>query len=740
VSHEVSDLIDEMESALGDGAAIDVVFDQAPFIEQSIEDLSTEGLLGLAFAVVVIMLFLLSLRSTLVTAVSIPLSLLIAMIGLSVGGYSLNILTLGALTVAVGRVVDDSIVVIENIKRHLGYGEPKAQAILTAVREVGGAVTSSTITTAAVFVPMGIVGGQVGQLFRPFAFTVAVALAASPLVALTIVPVLAYWFLKAPATGQHTALDRSQVQEQERHGLLQRSYMPVLRAALAHPVITLLAAVAVLGGTLALSTRLETNFIGDAGQNTLSVNQQLPAGTSLDATDDAARRVEQAIAQLDGVDTYQVTVGSGNSGLQTAFLGGGGGANTASFAITTELTADQDRVEQELRAAMSELQDVGDLTVTTGQAGFGLPPIEVIVRAEDDHQLREAAQLVAEAMERVEGTTDVANNLASDAPAVQVRVDRNAAARAGTTEAAVGQALAGLLRGAPIGQADVDGRTLDVVVQLGQRPAGVAALAATPVPTATGVVPLGQVADVEEVQQPTSLTRKDGTRTATVTATATDQNLGGVTTRLQEELDALDLPSGTDAEIGGVSAEQQSAFADLGLALLASIAIVYLVMVATFRSLVQPLILLVSIPFAATGALILLLATGTPLGVPAMIGLLMLVGIVVTNAIVLIDLVNQKRDEGLPLREAIMEGARYRLRPILMTAAATIGALIPMPLGLTGGSVFISQPLALVVIGGLTTSTLLTLILVPVLYNLLGRATRSRPSSGVADAVFSART
>lgn len=721
VSHGVRELIPGIEAALGGGAAVDVVFDQAPFIEKSIEDLSTEGLLGLIFAVIVIMLFLLSLRSTLVTAISIPLSLLIAMTGLSVGGFSLNILTLGALTVAVGRVVDDSIVIIENIKRHLGYGEPKGKAILAAVGEVAGAVTSSTITTAAVFVPIGIVGGQVGELFRPFAFTVAVALLASLLVSLTIIPVLAYWFLRAPADHALTTVDRDSVEERERHGLLQRSYLPVLRGALSHPVLTLGIAVAVIAGTVAGATRLETNFIGDAGQNTLSIDLELPPGTSLDVTDAAARQVEDAIAELDGVETYQVTVGSGGDGLQAAFLGGGG-SSAATFAITTSLDADQDRVERELRAAIGEMDDVGQLTVSAGQAGFGLPPVEVVVRADDDQTLRLAAEMVAEAMADVEGTTDIVNNLATDAPAIHIQVDRAAATRAGTSESEIGRAVAGLLRGAPIGQANIAGRPIDVVMLLGQAPADAQALRATPIPTASGFVTVGQVAEVSEVQQPTQLTRQNGERTATVTATATDQNLGGITSRLQEQLDILDLPDGAQAEIAGVSAEQQSAFADLYLALLASIAIVYVVMVATFRSLLQPLILLVSVPFAATGALALLLLTGTPLGVPALIGLLMLVGIVVTNAIVLIDLVNQKRKQGLPVRDAVIEGARYRLRPILMTAAATIGALTPMALGLTGGSVFISQPLALVVIGGLTTSTLLTLVLVPVLYNLAERA------------------
>ncbi|UER55377.1 efflux RND transporter permease subunit [Kineosporiaceae bacterium SCSIO 59966] len=721
ISEEVRELIPEWEESLGEGAEIEVVFDQAPFIEQSIEDLSTEGLLGLIFAVLVIMVFLMSLRSTLVTAVSIPLSLLIALIGLSVGGYTLNILTLGALTVAVGRVVDDSIVVIENIKRHLGYGEEKTAAILTAVREVAGAVTSSTITTAAVFVPLGIVGGQVGELFRPFAFTVAIALLASLLVALTIIPVLAYWFLRGSTDASEASVERERVEERERNGALQRSYLPALRTSLRHPVLVLVAAVVVLAGTVGLSTRLETNFIGDAGQNTVAISQEMPPGTSLEATDEAARQIEQVIADVEGVDTYQVTVGSGE-GIEALFLGGAGGSNTATFSITAELEADAERIQSELRERLAELDDVGEVTVTAAQAGFALPPVEVLVQADDDEALAEAAAAVQEAMGRVDGLTDVVNNLASDSPAVTVDVDRQAAAAAGTSEAAVGQALAGLLRGAPVGEAAVDGETVDLVLRMGEAPPDVEALRAVPVPTATGVVPLGQIAEVTETEQPTSLTRQDGVRTANVTATATDQNLGGVTTRLQEELDALDLPEGAEADIAGISAEQEEAFADLGLALLASIAIVYLIMVATFRSLTQPLILLVSVPFAATGALGMLLITGTPLGVPALIGLLMLVGIVVTNAIVLIDLVNQHRRRGLSVTEAVVEGARYRLRPILMTAAATIGALIPMSLGLTGGSVFISQPLALVVIGGLTTSTLLTLVLVPVLYDMLGRA------------------
>ncbi|WP_079101887.1 efflux RND transporter permease subunit [Carbonactinospora thermoautotrophica] len=714
ISHAVREKIPELEAVLGDGARLTVVFDQAPFIEESIRGLTTEGLLGLGFAVLVILIFLLSIRSTLVTAVSIPLSVLIAMIGLKVGGHSLNILTLGALTIAVGRVVDDSIVVLENIKRHLGYGEPKHAAILTAVREVAGAVTASTITTVAVFLPIAVVGGQVGELFRPFAVTVTVALLASLLVSLTVIPVLAYWFLK-PAAGGVEARERARARELRNP--LQRVYLPVLRWAIGHRVVTLVLGAVVFLGTFGLVPRLETNFL-DQGGNTFTVTQELPPGTSLARTDAAAKKVEEAIREVDGVETYQVMVGSSDEALMIAF-GAGSGANSAIFSITTDVEADQKAVEAELRRRLGELRDIGQVRLSSG-GGFGGAALQVVVRAPDQETLRAAAAQVEKAVRDTPDTADVVNDLAASQPTVRVRVDRAKAAAAGLGEAQIGQAVRQALQPGAVTTAELDGDRVDVVVRTGTAPADLAALRALPLGAGpAGPVTLDDVADVTETAGPVRLTRTDGARSATISANVIGQNLGAVTADLQRRIDRLHLPEGVSVELGGVSADQRESFADLGLALLAAIAIVFLVMVATFRSMVQPLILLVSVPFAATGAVGLLLATGTPLGVPALIGLLMLIGIVVTNAIVLIDLVNQCREQGMTVREAVLEGSRQRLRPILMTAVATICALAPMAFGLTGGGIFISQPLAIVVIGGLTSSTLLTLVLVPVLYTLV---------------------
>ncbi|SBT64660.1 hydrophobic/amphiphilic exporter-1, HAE1 family [Micromonospora sediminicola] len=710
ISHDIRDRLDELEAA--SGAELTVVFDQAPFVERSIESLTTEGLLGLLMAVVVILVFLLSVRSTVVTAVSIPISVLVALIVLWAGDYSLNLLTLGALTIAVGRVVDDSIVVLENIKRHLEYGEEKRAAILTAVREVAGAVTASTLTTVAVFAPIALVGGFVGQLFAPFAITVTVALLASLLVSLTVIPVLAYWFLR-PRRGADDAA-RAAAEEKELRSPLQRAYLPVIGFATRSRKsrwATVAVGLLVLLGTFGLAQKLETNFLDDSGQDTLAIRQEMPAGTGLAGTDRAAARVEEVLKRTSGVETYQVSAGGGDNPWA------GGGSDSASWSLALSDDTDATAVRQVLRKEFDALgPEVGELTFGGGQ-NASANQVEVVVQAADQETLTRAAEEVRAAMADTPGVEDVTSGLATRVPRVEVTVDRAAAARAGLTEAAVGQLVAQTYRGAPLGQVTLDGAAQDVVLSTGARPpVNVAELRALRV----GPVTLDAIADVNQVDGPQQVTRIDGERSVSVTGTATGSNLGATTQELQKRLDALDVPGATYV-IGGVSADQADAFADLGLAVLAAIAIVFLIMVATFRSLTQALILLISVPFAATGAIALLLATGTPLGVPALIGVLMLVGIVVTNAIVLLDLINQYRAQGMGVTEAVVEGGRRRLRPILMTAVATIFALLPMAFGLTGEGGFISKPLAVVVIGGLLSSTLLTLVLVPTLYTMVER-------------------
>jgi HAE1 family hydrophobic/amphiphilic exporter-1 len=711
ISDAVEDKLPELRKDLGSDATVTVVSDQGPAVKKSIDGLTTEGALGLLFAVLVILVFLASIRSTLVTAVSIPLSVVLALIVLWTRDLSLNMLTLGALTIAIGRVVDDSIVVLENIKRHLGYGEERQEAILKAVREVAGAVTSSTLTTVAVFLPIGLVGGMVGELFGSFSLTVTAALLASLLVSLTVVPVLSYWFLRAPkGTPEDAEEARRLAEEKEAKSVLQRLYVPVLRFATRRRLTSVLLAIVVLVGTFGMAPLLKTNFFDQGEQEVLTVKQELKPGTSLAATDEQAKKVEQLLADTKGVKDYQVTIGS--SGFLAAF-GGGTDTNQASYQVMLEDSASYDDVQDRIEAGLKKLDGIGTTTIAAGD-GFGAQDLSVVVKAADGDVLRKAAEQVREAVAGLDDVTDVTSDLAQSVPRISVKANDKAAA-AGFNDQTLGLAVAQAVRGNTAAQATLDDTERDVVIKSAKPATTLKQLQ----DLRLGPVKLGDIADVKLVDGPVSMTRIDGQRAATITAKPTGDNTGAVSADLQSKVNGLTLPAGATASIGGVSEDQDEAFANLGLAMLAAIAIVFMLLVATFRSLVQPLILLVSIPFAATGAIGLLIATGTPMGVPAMIGMLMLIGIVVTNAIVLIDLINQYRKQGYGVVEAVVEGGRHRLRPILMTALATIFALLPMALGVTGEGGFIAQPLAVVVIGGLITSTLLTLLLVPTLYAMV---------------------
>ena len=751
VSEAVRAILPDLEAAVA-GATFTVVFDQAPFIQESIDALTEEGLLGLIFAVLVILVFLLSVRATLVTAISIPTSVLITFIGLQGVGYSLNILTLGALTIAIGRVVDDSIVVIENITRNLVEGPDRAAIIVRAVREVAGAITASTITTVTVFLPIAFVGGSTGELFRPFALTVSIALLASLLVSLTIVPVLAYWFLRpakavlpAPvvepvatpralaepvSTGSPTASRRTRhngvaaAEAEERPSRLQSGYLPVIRWTLNHSVATLLVAVLVLGGTVALIPYMKINFLGSSGQTTFRVTQTLPVGTSLAAQDDASTAAEKTLRGTEGVEIVQVSIGGGNA---LAAFGGSVSSSTVTYSITTDGKANPDEVQDVVRDQLTALNGSGEFSVSSGGGFGGTSDVAVDITAATDADLQTATDAVLAAVRGLDAIKESSSNLAASRPYIAVTVDRDAAGAAGLSELALGALVSQAMQPSVIGSIVIDETTLSVYLQTDAPPTTTAELAALPIPTRAGPLALSTLATVEQVEGPSTLTTTKGLRTATVSATPNIDDLGAANTQMTAALADTELPEGATATLGGVTADQTEAFAQLGIALLIAILIVYIVMVATFRSLLQPLLLLVSVPFAATGAIALQVITGIPLGVPSLIGVLMLIGIVVTNAIVLIDLVNQYRRRGQSVREALVNGSSRRLRPILMTALATIFALLPMAAGLTGTGGFISQPLALVVIGGLVSSTVLTLVVLPVLYFLVegGRERRA---------------
>ncbi|MEN9608641.1 MAG: hypothetical protein RLZZ06_572 [Actinomycetota bacterium] len=726
VAHGVTDRINDLKAKIGNDVEVTTIFEQASFVEKSLEQLQTEGLLGLGFAIIVILLFLLSVRSTLVTAISIPTSVLITFIGLSGLGYSLNLLTLSALTISIGRVVDDSIVVIENINRHLSYGEPKKKAILRAVKEVAGAITAATITTVAVFAPIALVGGIVGELFRPFSFTFSIALIASLFVSLTIVPVIAYWFLKSPAEKEfkteaaakkHALEVRQAEEEKERKSILQRGYLPVIRTTQKHPVLTIVASVIVLILTFSISGLLKSDFIGSSGSSSVIANQNLPAGATLQQQSDAAAKVEKLVNADKDVKVVLTTIGSSGDARTALGLAAGGIQHQITLKDGTDLEAFKARLLEDAKKDPT----LGEVKFSAAGGGsFGnSSTIDITVSAKDDAALLEGVKQVQDAVSGTVGTTEVTNSLAEKQRTIQITVNKKKAAAKGLSEIALSGIVGNLMQPTKIGTLNVESVSTDIYVVPKKPATTVAQVKNLSIPTMAGNVKLSSLAIVQVAEIPVSVTTEKGNRTAKVMLTPDGKNLGATTVELNKRLAKLSLPAGVTASLGGISASQAQSFKDLGMALLAAIAIVFIVMVATFRSIRQPLVLLISIPFAATGAFVALLVTDTALDVSALIGMLLLVGIVVTNAIVLIDLINQYRREGKGIQEAIMDGARQRLRPILMTALATIFALTPMAIGITGSGGFISQPLAIVVIGGLFSSTLLTLIIVPCLYWLI---------------------
>ncbi|WP_081839082.1 efflux RND transporter permease subunit [Thermogemmatispora carboxidivorans] len=712
ISQDVNSQIPDLERKLGYHANITVVSDQAPYIQESVRDLAREGLLGALFAVVVILIFLLSVRSTLVTAISIPLSIVIALICLWVGNYSLNLLTLSGLTIAVGRVVDDSIVVLENIYRHLRGGEDKRTAVLAGVKEVATAVTASTLTTVCVFLPLAFIGDIVGEYAHPLAFSVTVALLASLLVALTIIPVLAYWFLKRPAEKAKS----ERALPQEKPSFLERGYVPLVRWVTHHRAITLVVALLLFLGSCALFPLLPVNVFGNQGATSFRFSQKLEPTASLARLDAAARPVENMLSTIPDIQAYQVTIGGGGNSLLNLGPGASNGSG-ATYIVTVKSSADLNQVQQTVRDRLKGLQGVGTFTFLQNSNSN---IVDITVQAPDETTLRQAAQQVYDAVADTPNTTDVSSDLSSAVPLIDVHVDPTKALAHGLTAVQVGQLLQTVYNGTTVTHVTLNGEQQDVDLKLGTAPANLQQLRDLRLPTGSGSVRLGDIATVSQVNGPTQISHLNGTRTATITLTATIDNVGAVTHDVEKRINSLHLPDGASASLGTNTSLQNQALQQFYFVLLVAIPLVYIVMVATFRSLVQPLILLISIPFAGVGSLILAAITRTPIGVSSLFGFLMLIGIVVTNAIVLIDLVNQYRARGLDARAAVVEGGRRRLRPILMTALATIMALIPMALGIGGGdSLLISGDLAIVVIGGLTSSTMLTLLLVPTLYVLV---------------------
>lgn len=699
---------------------IQIVSEQATPINQAVSAVLTEGAIGAVVAIVVIFLFLRSLRTTLVTAVSIPLSIMVALILMRLQGFSLNVMTLGGLTVAVGRVVDDSIVVLENIYRYLNKGANRREAVIEGTKEVAGAITSSTLTTVCVFLPLGLVGGIVSKFFLPFALTVTYALLASLIVAITIVPLLAFLFIR-------------QTKEEPENTWMQRAYTPALTWALRNRAWTLVIAFALLLGSFGFVNFLKFTFLPDSSEKLISIQVFTPAGTDLDSTVAKADEIEKLLLpQRDAgkVRDIQTVIGSAGGANRNRDQSGGASApNSARFSLTinndnvTDPTAFAKELEAQIKG-LAGLDSVAAEVISQG-GGPGNAGLDITLVSSDITKLREANDKIMAAIggNKASDRFDIANvksGLAEVKPELEVAVDPKKAIGSGTSTAQIALQIRALLTGENAGTVQLAGtdKPLDIYVQVDPAALDAEKLKALEVGT-INPVPLSEVATISEVPGASSIVRINGDRATSISGQFTSDDTFSTQAAVEAEIrDNIGLPEGVIIQAGAQAQSQTDTFNDMFLALGVAVILVYLVMVLSFGSLMNPLIILFSLPLAIIGVLTSLFITGKPLGITTMIGVLLLIGIVVTNAIVLIELVEQYREDGKPVYESLVQAARVRLRPILMTAIATMVALLPLALGLKEGG-FIGADLGIAVIGGLFTSTFLTLLVVPVVYSLV---------------------
>lgn len=726
--------VTDLESAIDalevpPGVKIETIVNQAPQIQEGVSDLARDAAIGILLAVLVVLLFLRSVRGTLVSGVSIPLSLLVGLMIMWADSISLNILTLGALSVAAGRVIDDAIVVLENIHRLLDDGLERTEAVLLGTSQMVPPITASTITTVAVFLPLAFVGGLVGAVFMGFALTVTFAMVASLFVAVTVVPVLAQSFLRVSHNPQG---DDSGAREE---AALRRLYRRPLQWALAHRWPVVGSAGALLVASVMSLALVPSNLFPVGDPSALQATLTAPPGTSLQATAAQVVPIEEAIGRLDGIETYTTVVGSSLEGMSAILGGGSGGSNTARITVTLSEGANTETVTDGVEQAIAQGGMVGSVTPVASDNPGG-SNASVQVTGEDFTAVTLGAAAVVERLESIEGLEKVTSNVAIGRQEFVIEIDQQRAAALGLNAPALAGIVRAQLTPTPVTTVLLDGAPLQVIVATEAAAIGspdeLAALAVAP------GVSLGDVAQIRQADSPAAVTRYDGERSAEVTGVITSDNLSGVTGEVNTALDELQLPAGVEASQGGAAEILGESFGALGTAIIVAVALVYLAMVSTFGSLLTPLVIMLTLPLAAIGAFPALLVTGRALSLTALLGILMLIGIVVTNAIVMLEFVERlKQEKGLSTHDALVEGAAIRLRPILMTALVTMVALIPLALGLSEGAL-LSTSLATVVIGGLFSSTLATLFVIPSAYSLMDGlrawATGRRAASGASAA------
>jgi CzcA family heavy metal efflux pump len=723
VSHALADVLADAAKSAPPGVAIHPVYDQGLLVRTAIDNVRDAIVIGGLMSVAILLLFLKSLRATLIAALSIPLSLVITFVFLNLSGDTLNLMSLGGLAVAIGLIIDDTVVVIENIARHLSQGQSGDAAVDRASREISGAVIGSTLTTILVFVPLAFVSGVVGQFFQSLSLSLSVALIVSMVVSLTIIPVLAARFLgrrPMPTTGPV-------------YNLIADLYEGLLKVGLRFPITAVFLSLLAVVPLWWLATHMETGFMPDMDEGAFVLDYEMPVGTSLAQTDKVLRRVEEVLIKTPDISGYIRRTGAELGFFATE-------SYTGDILVSLKPTGQRreskeiiDGLREELEEEIPELETefVPLIQDQLNDLAGVESPIEVKVFGPDFATLRDLAEKVGKIVEEVHGTADMNAHVFLGNPDIVIRPDSVQTARVGLNVADVEAQLNAALYGQVASTVPEQDRMTKIRVRypdrvrydrdgLGLLPISLATAtpatgAASPAAAGIGFVPLNQLASIRTVRSPNELHRENQQPVITVSAELEDADLGSVNAELQAKLAELKFPPGYRWELAGSYRAQQESFASLKMVLYVAIALVFLLLGFQFQSLTLPILIFLAQPVSLASALFALWITGTPLNVSSFMGAILLIGLDVKNGIILIEYIGQLRNEGVPLRPALVQAGRTRFRPILMTSLCTILGLVPLALGLGPGAQM-QQPLAIAVIGGLITNMLLTRLLIPVGY------------------------
>ncbi len=699
------------------GVSFHEIFTDSTEIKKSINGMVKEGMLGALLASIMILVFLRNIRMTFIVLISIPLSILLTLLLMAPLGVTLNIMTLGGLAIAVGRVVDDSIVVIENVYSRLAKAQERGESvILLATKQVASAITSSTLTTVGVFAPIGFVGGVVGEVFRPFALTLACALMASLLVALTVIPMLAKLIVMKSSKIPH--------QDENHVGKIALRYRKILVAALNHKIKTLLAAgILFILSVVLIIPALPSEFLpASESDKKMYYMIEMPKDTSIETMDAKMKEIESMFINEKDAD------GNPKFKFAESLVGYTFSTDPVPYMATlfTEVNGDVNATEilneykERILYELPRESEVNGSLISFSATGGSGDSFSYSLKGDDLLLLKQAAATIREEMKKFPELTEIKDSLGETKMEVEVLVNQEKARLYGMSTGQVLGAVNEWIGERDLGDMKFDNVMYQTTIEMDPEfKDSLEKLENIPMMTPAGQkIRLADIASVRHIEAPVSIVREKEQQVVNVTAKIEGRDKGGISARVQAALDQIELPSGVGRDVTGVSDDIDESFSQLLVAMGASVFIVYLIMVLAFGNAGAPFAILFSLPLAAIGGLLGLLVTSESLNVTSLIGFLMLIGIVVTNAIVLIDRVQQLREEGYEVREALIEAGLNRLRPIIMTAGATIFALLPLALGMSEGTL-ISKGLAVVVIGGLITSTLLTLVVVPIVYETI---------------------